>query len=276
MNICPELPAVEQLIFESVPVSRCFRRTKTGTPESLLLGNEGFFKKSLSQINLELTVCPSLSGSKISRKQVQLRGFCCGEQTQLFLGLTSPRKGNPACDVFSRCGNKLGGAWAFSLEEGRTWPGRFWVLLLEVRRALTSLTWVSVFSLQAVHMGMRALIYNSSTRGSQAEQSGMRTYYFSADTQEDMNAWVRAMNQAAQVLSRSSLKRSVPMEGPCQSASYTGGGTQIRTLGCPEFRRSLTLIKHCPLFEVLLNGDFFQEETVYRASTCCRQSWKVP
>lgn len=44
---------------------------------------------------------------------------------------------------------------------------------------------------------MRALIYNSS----QAEQSGMRTYFTSADTQEDMNAWVRAMNQAAQVLS---------------------------------------------------------------------------
>uniref|UniRef100_G3UE32 Pleckstrin homology domain containing A7 n=1 Tax=Loxodonta africana TaxID=9785 RepID=G3UE32_LOXAF len=41
-----------------------------------------------------------------------------------------------------------------------------------------------------------------------AEHSGMRTYYFSADTLEDMNAWVRAMNQAAQVLSRSSLKRS--------------------------------------------------------------------
>ncbi|XP_046494135.1 pleckstrin homology domain-containing family A member 7 isoform X8 [Equus quagga] len=56
---------------------------------------------------------------------------------------------------------------------------------------------------------MRALIYNSSTGGSPAEQSGMRTYYFSADTQEDMNAWVRAMNQAAQVLSRSSLKRDV-------------------------------------------------------------------
>ncbi|XP_076842134.1 pleckstrin homology domain-containing family A member 7 isoform X3 [Brachyhypopomus gauderio] len=30
-----------------------------------------------------------------------------------------------------------------------------------------------------------------------AEHSGMRTYYFSADTQEDMNSWVRAMNQAA-------------------------------------------------------------------------------
>ncbi|XP_078023678.1 pleckstrin homology domain-containing family A member 7-like isoform X11 [Epinephelus lanceolatus] len=29
-----------------------------------------------------------------------------------------------------------------------------------------------------------------------AEHSGMRTYYFSADTQEDMNTWLRAMNQA--------------------------------------------------------------------------------
>ncbi|XP_014597275.2 pleckstrin homology domain-containing family A member 7 isoform X22 [Equus caballus] len=65
------------------------------------------------------------------------------------------------------------------------------------------------YSFKAVHTGMRALIYNSSTGGSPAEQSGMRTYYFSADTQEDMNAWVRAMNQAAQVLSRSSLKRDV-------------------------------------------------------------------
>ncbi|XP_076970240.1 pleckstrin homology domain-containing family A member 7 isoform X2 [Tamandua tetradactyla] len=65
------------------------------------------------------------------------------------------------------------------------------------------------YSFKAVHTGMRALIYNSSTVGPQAEHSGMRTYYFSADTQEDMNAWVRAMNQAAQVLSRSSLKRDV-------------------------------------------------------------------
>ncbi|KAG3285660.1 pleckstrin homology domain containing A7, transcript variant X5 [Ictidomys tridecemlineatus] len=65
------------------------------------------------------------------------------------------------------------------------------------------------YSFKAVHTGMRALIYNSSTVGSQAEQSGMRTYYFSADTQEDMNAWIRAMNQAAQVLSRSSLKRDM-------------------------------------------------------------------
>ncbi|XP_028634065.1 pleckstrin homology domain-containing family A member 7 isoform X2 [Grammomys surdaster] len=63
------------------------------------------------------------------------------------------------------------------------------------------------YSFKAVHTGMRALIYSTTTAGSQAEHSGMRTYYFSADTLEDMNAWVRAMNQAAQVLSRSSLKR---------------------------------------------------------------------
>ncbi|XP_028811711.1 pleckstrin homology domain-containing family A member 7-like isoform X3 [Denticeps clupeoides] len=30
-----------------------------------------------------------------------------------------------------------------------------------------------------------------------AEHGGMRTYYFSADTQEDMNGWIKAMNQAA-------------------------------------------------------------------------------
>uniref|UniRef100_A0A087XKG6 Pleckstrin homology domain containing A7 n=1 Tax=Poecilia formosa TaxID=48698 RepID=A0A087XKG6_POEFO len=30
-----------------------------------------------------------------------------------------------------------------------------------------------------------------------AEHCGMRTYFFSADTQEDMNGWIRAMNQAA-------------------------------------------------------------------------------
>ncbi|CAI5763337.1 pleckstrin homology domain-containing family A member 7 isoform X1 [Podarcis lilfordi] len=40
-----------------------------------------------------------------------------------------------------------------------------------------------------------------------AEHSGMRTYYFSADTQEDMNGWIRAMNQAALMQTRSSPKR---------------------------------------------------------------------
>ncbi|XP_051048707.1 pleckstrin homology domain-containing family A member 7 isoform X4 [Phodopus roborovskii] len=65
------------------------------------------------------------------------------------------------------------------------------------------------YSFKAVHTGMRALIHSCATVGSQAEYSGMRTYFFSADTLEDMNVWVRAMNQAAQVLSRSSLKRDM-------------------------------------------------------------------
>uniref|UniRef100_A0A672P8E0 Pleckstrin homology domain containing A7 n=1 Tax=Sinocyclocheilus grahami TaxID=75366 RepID=A0A672P8E0_SINGR len=38
-----------------------------------------------------------------------------------------------------------------------------------------------------------------------AEHCGMRTYFFSADTQEDMNGWIRAMNQAA--LMQSHVKR---------------------------------------------------------------------
>ncbi|XP_019406644.1 PREDICTED: pleckstrin homology domain-containing family A member 4 [Crocodylus porosus] len=37
-----------------------------------------------------------------------------------------------------------------------------------------------------------------------AEHPGMRTYYFSADTQEDMNGWVRAMSQSAAAESDSS------------------------------------------------------------------------
>ncbi|XP_038619975.1 pleckstrin homology domain-containing family A member 7 isoform X3 [Tachyglossus aculeatus] len=63
------------------------------------------------------------------------------------------------------------------------------------------------YSFKAVHDGMRAHIPNSSVIGSQAEHSGMRTYFFSADTQEDMNVWVRATNQAALVQSRTPLKR---------------------------------------------------------------------
>ncbi|KAL2093043.1 hypothetical protein ACEWY4_010355 [Coilia grayii] len=54
------------------------------------------------------------------------------------------------------------------------------------------------FAFKATHTGMRSFIYNkSSLIGSQAEHGGMRTYYFSTDTQEDMNGWIRAMNQAA-------------------------------------------------------------------------------
>ncbi|KAJ8249141.1 hypothetical protein GJAV_G00231600 [Gymnothorax javanicus] len=56
------------------------------------------------------------------------------------------------------------------------------------------------YAFKAAHVGMRARINSrSSVIGSQAEHGGMRTYYFSADTQEDMSGWVRAMNQAAQL-----------------------------------------------------------------------------
>ncbi|XP_074522942.1 pleckstrin homology domain-containing family A member 7 isoform X20 [Halichoeres trimaculatus] len=42
-----------------------------------------------------------------------------------------------------------------------------------------------------------------------AEHCGMRTYYFSADTQEDMNGWIRAMNQAALMQQSHAIKREV-------------------------------------------------------------------
>ncbi|XP_059508041.1 pleckstrin homology domain-containing family A member 7 isoform X2 [Stegostoma tigrinum] len=63
------------------------------------------------------------------------------------------------------------------------------------------------YAFKATHTGMRAYMYNkNSVLGSQADQSGMRTYYFSADTQEDMNGWIRAMNQAA-LMQAYTLKR---------------------------------------------------------------------
>uniref|UniRef100_A0A3Q3E0P7 Pleckstrin homology domain containing, family A member 7b n=1 Tax=Labrus bergylta TaxID=56723 RepID=A0A3Q3E0P7_9LABR len=42
-----------------------------------------------------------------------------------------------------------------------------------------------------------------------AEHCGMRTYFFSADTQEDMNGWIRAMNQAALMQQSHTIKRLV-------------------------------------------------------------------
>ena len=65
---------------------------------------------------------------------------------------------------------------------------------------------------------MRSYIYNkNSVIGSQAEHCGMRTYFFSADTQEDLNGWIRAMNQAARMQQSHTVKRSVfprpPQEG---------------------------------------------------------------
>lgn len=59
---------------------------------------------------------------------------------------------------------------------------------------------------------MRSYIYNkNSVIGSQAEHCGMRTYFFSADTQEDMNGWIRAMNQAALMQQSHMIKRFVSL-----------------------------------------------------------------
>uniref|UniRef100_A0A3Q3KG40 Pleckstrin homology domain containing, family A member 7b n=1 Tax=Monopterus albus TaxID=43700 RepID=A0A3Q3KG40_MONAL len=73
------------------------------------------------------------------------------------------------------------------------------------------------YAFKARHTGIRSYIYNkNSVIGSQAEHCGMRTYFFSADTQEDMNGWIRAMNQAAlmqQILSCTVAVRDVEKPG---------------------------------------------------------------
>lgn len=58
--------------------------------------------------------------------------------------------------------------------------------------------------LQAMHTGMRAYIQHTD---SLRDHPSMRTYYFSADTQEDMNGWIRVMNQAALVQNASDSRR---------------------------------------------------------------------
>ncbi|XP_055011254.1 pleckstrin homology domain-containing family A member 7-like isoform X2 [Boleophthalmus pectinirostris] len=56
-----------------------------------------------------------------------------------------------------------------------------------------------------------------------AEHLGMRTYFFSAETQEDMNAWIRAMNRASRV----QTKTQDQTQG--QTQSQTQGQTQDQT-----------------------------------------------
>ncbi|KAK1798087.1 hypothetical protein P4O66_000493 [Electrophorus voltai] len=69
------------------------------------------------------------------------------------------------------------------------------------------------YAFKASYTGMRSYIYSkNSVIGSQAEHGGMRTYYFSADTQEDMNGWIRAMNQAALMQSHSLKREALNVE----------------------------------------------------------------
>ncbi|XP_051757659.1 pleckstrin homology domain-containing family A member 7 isoform X1 [Ctenopharyngodon idella] len=75
------------------------------------------------------------------------------------------------------------------------------------------------YAFKACHTGMRSYIYNkNSLIGSQAEHCGMRTYFFSADTQEDMNGWIRAMNQAALMQSHGVKRETERSSKPEQHA----------------------------------------------------------
>lgn len=78
------------------------------------------------------------------------------------------------------------------------------LLLVSVLPSLSYLSLIlDLLSLQVSHTGKPPFIYKQSTVvGSQAEHSGMRTYYFSADTQEDMNTWLKAMNEAVKMQNR--------------------------------------------------------------------------
>ncbi|XP_069079825.1 pleckstrin homology domain-containing family A member 7 isoform X2 [Pleurodeles waltl] len=100
------------------------------------------------------------------------------------------------------------------------------------------------YSFKAVHSGMRAYIHDkSSIIGSQGEHSGVRTYYFSADTQEDMNGWIRAMNQSALMETCSSSKRepekvdwqSVPETNHVDSCKNCGKSEMVQT---KDFQRT--------------------------------------
>ncbi|KAM4017726.1 pleckstrin homology domain-containing family A member 7 isoform 2-T2 [Anomaloglossus baeobatrachus] len=62
------------------------------------------------------------------------------------------------------------------------------------------------YSFKAVHAGMRAYIQQTD---SLRDHPSMRTYYFSADTEEDMNGWIRVMNQAALVQNTPDNRREI-------------------------------------------------------------------
>lgn len=104
------------------------------------------------------------------------------------------------------------------------------LLLLSVRHSTRSSLILDLLPLQASHAGVRSLTYKqSSVIGSQAEHPGMRTYYFSADTQEDMNTWLKAMKEAA--LMRSS--GAAASRWGYGHAHRSGGGLGLT---CPRCR----------------------------------------
>uniref|UniRef100_A0A8C1MSL0 Pleckstrin homology domain containing, family A member 7b n=1 Tax=Cyprinus carpio TaxID=7962 RepID=A0A8C1MSL0_CYPCA len=84
------------------------------------------------------------------------------------------------------------------------------------------------YAFKACHTGMRSYIYNkNSLIGSQAEHCGMRTYFFSADTQEDMNGWIRAMNQAALMQSHVVKRSSKPEQQAVPQTNHFSSSVKI-------------------------------------------------
>ncbi|XP_056908006.1 pleckstrin homology domain-containing family A member 7-like isoform X6 [Takifugu flavidus] len=84
-----------------------------------------------------------------------------------------------------------------------------------------------------------------------AEHSGMRTYYFSADTQEDMNTWLKAMNEAAKMQNRNeaTIKSSNTFGRPnmlSQHAVPQTNHVSANTINTPHLENTR------PIHEVLL------------------------
>ncbi|CAF93113.1 unnamed protein product, partial [Tetraodon nigroviridis] len=103
--------------------------------------------------------------------------------------------------------------------------------------------------LQACHAGMRSFTYQqSSVIGSQAEHSGMRTYFFSADTQEDMNTWLKAMKEAARMQnSKEAPSRSLDTSGSLsvapQLAVPQANHVGANAISAPHLDSSRTLVQ---------------------------------
>lgn len=131
---------------------------------------------------------------------------------------------------------------------------------------------------------MRSYIYNrNSVIGSQAEHCGMRTYFFSADTQEDMNGWIRAMNQAALMQQSHSVKRLVSLHevGLTSSIAETWRKPSLHIIYWGIYiKYSLALLCHQCLFCFICSCSIFNSISSFSAGSalsvcsgtirCCR------
>ncbi|CAL9696748.1 unnamed protein product [Knipowitschia caucasica] len=63
-----------------------------------------------------------------------------------------------------------------------------------------------------------------------AEHAGMRTYFFSAETQEDMNSWIKVMNQSSLVQSRDQGQVQTQVQNPDQDRIQIQVQTRAQSL----------------------------------------------